>query len=247
MTPKHCLDSLSVPSIHRGTLILAASLLAGGDRARAADHGARQRGLLGTRETVESTCAVHLRRWPLRVVRQQSQQLGAWATRMASMTSSSATARRGRQTCSASASSGTQGNARSLSPSISGDGRYVAFESDATNLVASGHERVGRRLRARPPDGTTERVSVDSLRRAGERRQSEGPSISADGRFVAFPSFASNLVAGDTNGLEDVFVHDRQTGATERVSVELLGQSGNVDGTFWRTLDLRRRPLRGVR
>src|SRR5207249_1529467 len=79
--------------------------------------------------------------------------------------------------------------------------------------------------------GTTERVSVDSAGNQGDGPSSGGanrPSISADGRFVAFRSFASNLVPGDTNGTGDprrgpgfdVFVHDRQTRTTERVSVD---------------------------
>src|SRR5438552_1365614 len=79
---------------------------------------------------------------------------------------------------------------------------------------------------------TTERVSVDST-----GNQAEGadysvtyiPSISADGRFVAFTSAAINLVPGDTNGVADVFVHDRLTGTTERVSVDSAGNQGNGD------------------
>src|SRR5207302_2591866 len=80
--------------------------------------------------------------------------------------------------------------------------------------------------------GTTERVSV-----ASDGAQGNGssgllsfafpPALSADGRFVAFVSFATNLVAGDTNGATDVFVHDRQTGITERVSVASDGTEGN--------------------
>src|SRR5207244_1859049 len=54
-----------------------------------------------------------------------------------------------------------------------------------------------------------------------------GPVLSAAGRFVAFHSTATNLVAGDTNGATDVFVHDRQTGTTERVSVASGGTQGN--------------------
>ncbi len=59
-----------------------------------------------------------------------------------------------------------------------------------------------------------------------EWRHYQPSAISADGRFVAFSSFASNLVAGDTNGTWDVFVHDRQTGTTERVSVASDGTEG---------------------
>jgi hypothetical protein len=68
----------------------------------------------------------------------------------------------------------------------------------------------------------TQRVSVDSAGNQADR-ESFRPAISADGRFVAFDSIASNLVPSDTNGDYDVFVHDRQTGATTRVSVDTAG------------------------
>ncbi len=125
---------------------------------------------------------------------------------------------------------GTQGNRNSggffAFPALSADGRLVAFESDATNLVATDtngatdvfvHDRL---------TGTTERVSVASGGSQGNGF-SAGPVLSGDGRFVAFVSFATNLVAGDTNGATDVFVHDRQTGTTERVSVASGGTQGN--------------------
>src|SRR5947207_5712124 len=73
---------------------------------------------------------------------------------------------------------------------------------------------------------TTERVSVASGGTEG-KDASLGSALSADGRFVAFDSDASDLVAGDTNGVSDVFVHDRQTGTTERVSVASGGAQGN--------------------
>lgn len=73
----------------------------------------------------------------------------------------------------------------------------------------------------------TERVSVDSAA-AQANNHSATPSISADGRFVAFRSAASNLVADDTNGTDDIFVRDRQSGVTERVSVSSLGVQGNA-------------------
>src|SRR3989442_10111366 len=76
----------------------------------------------------------------------------------------------------------------------------------------------------------TERVSVDSGGSEGNGA-STGVALSADGRFVAFPSVASNLVAGDTNGVLYVFVHDRQTGTTERVSVDSAGSEGNGAST----------------
>src|SRR3990170_4855749 len=67
---------------------------------------------------------------------------------------------------------------------------------------------------AAPAFGTTTRVSVASDGSQGNSG-SGGSSISADGRYVAFASSASNLVSGDTNRYEDIFVHDRQTGVTQ--------------------------------
>ncbi|MBI5951341.1 MAG: PD40 domain-containing protein [Chloroflexi bacterium] len=123
-------------------------------------------------------------------------------------------------------SSGIQGNDRSIFSSISSDGRYVAFQSEADNLVANdtnGWQDVFVHDRT---TGITTRVSVDSF--GAQARGWQGPpSISSDGRYVAFQSDASNLVAGDTNGWRDVFVHSRVTGVTTRVSVNSLGKQGN--------------------
>src|SRR6185369_568019 len=103
-------------------------------------------------------------------------------------------------------SSGTQANDDSFNPAISANGRFVAFASRASNLVAGDTNASGfpesdfdtfvhDRL-----TGQTVRVNVDS---AGQQANAtdfpQSPSLSADGRFVAFSSFASNLVAGDTN------------------------------------------------
>src|SRR3990172_3975895 len=71
---------------------------------------------------------------------------------------------------------------------------------------------------AAPAYGITTRVSVASDGSQGNN-YSDWPSISANGRYVAFASGASNLVSGDTNGYADIFVHDRQTGVTQRVSL----------------------------
>ena len=126
---------------------------------------------------------------------------------------------------------------------ISADGRYVAFSSRATNLVSGDTNGVVdvfvRDLQA----GATERVSVSSTGAQGdgdsgvEHVSTAGRpvALSADGRYVAFTSFASNLVAGDTNGVEDVFVHDGLTGATERVTAgdaESHDPSLSGDGRF---------------
>jgi Tol biopolymer transport system component len=129
----------------------------------------------------------------------------------------------------------------SSSCSISGDGRYVAFVSDATNLVGVGNDNNGSTdvfVHDRDTDGdgqydepgavSTVRVSVDSAGAEGNNN-SNFPSISSDGRYVAFESDAGNLlgVGNDNNGSTDVFVHDLQTGATTRVSVDLAGVEGN--------------------
>src|SRR2546428_679960 len=116
-------------------------------------------------------------------------------------------------------SHGAQGNGGSNDPAISADGRFVAFRSSASNLVpgdsSGGRGGVVRDRQTRK----TKRVSVASHGPQGNGT-SFAPSISADGRFVAFPSLANNLVAGDANGAFDVFVRDRKAGKTKRVSVD---------------------------
>lgn len=118
-------------------------------------------------------------------------------------------------------SDGTQGNAASGSPSISGDGRLVAFDSGANNLVEGAEGGVFVHDRQ---TGATELVSVSS---AGVQGDGVWPSISRDGRYVSFTASSGDLVEGDTNGFQDVFVHDRWTGVTERVSVASAGAQAN--------------------
>ena len=123
-------------------------------------------------------------------------------------------------------SSGGEANAASGTVSISADGRYVAFESGANNLVpgdTNGYADVFVRDRL---SGTTERVSVSTGGTQGNYH-CFNPWISADGRYVAFESEASNLVPGDTNGRTDIFVRDRIAGTTERVSVSSSGMQAN--------------------
>ena len=110
----------------------------------------------------------------------------------------------------------------SYSASISGNGRYVAFESNATTVV-SGDENFSNDVFVRDlVAGTTERISM--TRGGGwSSGYASYPDISADGRYVAFQSSGADLVPGDTNGLQDVFVHDRDTGTTVRVSVATGG------------------------
>ena len=123
-------------------------------------------------------------------------------------------------------SNGVEANGQSDRPAISADGRYVAFESGATNLVPGDTNGVWDIFVHDRLLGTNELVSVTSSGLQGDNH-SIGPSISADGRYVAFFSYATNLVTGDTNALLDVFVHDRQTGNTARVSVDSNGVQGN--------------------
>jgi len=113
---------------------------------------------------------------------------------------------------------GDPGNADSDSASISSNGRFVALESAASDLVPDdtlGNQDIFVRDVVA---GTTTRVSVRS-NGAEANGSSESPAISGAGRYVAFASGASNLVTGDTNESPDVFVHDRDTGMTKRVSV----------------------------
>ena len=124
------------------------------------------------------------------------------------------------------ATGGGQGNGRSFVPAISGDGRYVAFYSDASNLVA-GDTNGARDVFVRDlQTGETTRVSVSSSG-AEANGDSFAPAISSDGRFVAFASAATNLVDGDTNNANDVFVRDRQANTTTRVSVGYDGSQAN--------------------
>ncbi len=124
------------------------------------------------------------------------------------------------------ATGGGQGNDESRYPSIAADGRLVAFQSSAANLVAGDTNASSDIFIHDRQTGQTTRVSVATGGAQGNN-SSERPSISPDGRFVAFHSYASNLVAGDINGACDVFVHDRQTGETTRVSVATGGEEGN--------------------
>ena len=127
---------------------------------------------------------------------------------------------------------------------MSADGRYVAFQSDASNLVPGDTNHSTdvfvRDLRS----GTTRRVSVatDGTQANGD---SFSPAISADGRYVAFVSDASNLVPGDTNHSTDVFVRDLRLGTTQRVSVAADGSQGRL--RRWPGVDQRRRALRDLR
>lgn len=136
--------------------------------------------------------------------------------------------------------SGEQANGYTGLAAISGDGRFVAFVSTASNLVpgdTNGREDVFVRDRL---NGTTARVNVNN---AGEQAQHSydtgglagtygSVAISADGRYVAFDSYASNLDPADTDEDFDVFVRDTQSGTTELISVDSTGGSGGGAGPF---------------
>jgi Tol biopolymer transport system component len=109
-------------------------------------------------------------------------------------------------------SSGVQGNGVSglYGIAVSRDGRYVAFESTANNLVpgdTNGHRDIFVRDRS---NGTTQRASVDSGGVQGNGNSTR-PSITPDGRYVLYASGASNLVPGDSNSTMDIFIHDQAT------------------------------------
>ena len=123
-------------------------------------------------------------------------------------------------------STGHQGNSDSYNPSISADGRYVAFQSDASNLVVHDTNLAGDVFVRDRKTGSTTRISISSSGHQGNGG-SYAPSISAEGRYVALQSDATNLIANDTNGAADIFVRDRRAGSTTRVSVSGAGHQGN--------------------
>lgn len=125
-------------------------------------------------------------------------------------------------------SSGTQGNSVSRAPSISADGRYVAFESAADNLVSNDTNGTTDVFVRDLGLGTTVRASISSAGSEADLASSK-PFISADGRFVAFESMATNLAGLDANGNYDIYVHDMQTGLTVRGSVDSSGLGGVGD------------------
>src|SRR5439155_409199 len=114
----------------------------------------------------------------------------------------------------------------SSNPSLSADGRYVAFASDASNLVTGDTGGRGDIFVRDLQTGVTTRASLDSGGAQGNA-SSDLPALSADGRYVAFASDASNLVSGDTNNVGDIFVRDLQTGVTTRVSLDSSGTQAN--------------------
>jgi len=138
-------------------------------------------------------------------------------------------------------STGAQANDSGLYPdvAISADGRFVTFDSVATNLVPDDTNRNSDVFVHDMLTGVTECVSVDSTGKPARyptsfnTAGSDSPAISGDGRYVLFHSSGVNLVGGDNNQLQDVFVRDRHTGTTTRVSVNSAGQQPTTEDTFF--------------
>ncbi len=122
-------------------------------------------------------------------------------------------------------SEGNEGDGYSSAPSISADGRYVSFSSDATNLVSGDENEIGDIFVRDRLTQTTERISLND---AGieSNNFSFNHGISADGRYISYSSVATNLVENDLNRALDVFVYDRDTQTTERISVNAEGVGG---------------------
>jgi len=137
----------------------------------------------------------------------------------------------GRTTRVSVSSAGVEGNSTSREMTFARNGCWVAFSSDADNLVpndTNGNSDVFLHDRS---TGQTRRLSVLP---SGEQANgaSGWPRFTSDGRFLAFVSTASNLVPGDTNGQMDVFVLDLGTGAISRVSVSSDGREGDGTSTY---------------
>jgi len=112
--------------------------------------------------------------------------------------------------------------------SISSDGRFVAFVSYATNIVSGDTNEVEDIFIFDRETGINKRVSIASDGSQANDEQSTC-TLSSNGRFVVFGSYATNLVPNDTNNAVDVFVYDREKGITERVSVDSDGTQANGD------------------
>lgn len=130
----------------------------------------------------------------------------------------------GELTCVSCTSIGAVGNGASTSPAISGDGRFVTFQSAATNLVAGDNNALGDVFVRDVATGILEIVSRATGIAGAQGTGASGQArLSSTGQFVAFASTAGNLVTGDSNASADIFIRDRATSATSRVSVATGG------------------------
>lgn len=121
-------------------------------------------------------------------------------------------------------SSGSEANNNSLMPNISSDGRYIAFVSDASNLVENDTNNSSDIFVHDLQTSMTIRVSVDSNGMQANDWSYGAPSLSGDGQYVVFSSFASNLVPDDSNDQPDIFIHNIQSGTTKRLNVKSSGE-----------------------
>jgi len=124
------------------------------------------------------------------------------------------------------ASDGSQGNFGSLFPAISANGRHVAFDSSASNLVP---EDSNAAKDVFVHDRETNLTSLVSIAQDGSQGDGDSTiaSISGDGSYVVFQSFANTLISNDNNGFSNVFIHHRYVGITELVSVSINGGQAN--------------------
>lgn len=119
-------------------------------------------------------------------------------------------------------SAGAELGSTSYNPDISADGRYVVFDTHDGTVVAGDTNNDSDVFRYDRNTDTVELISVSSDEQIGNSDSVE-PKISADGRYVVFVSYASNLIASDVNGVADIFIRDTQLGTTERVNLDELG------------------------
>lgn len=124
------------------------------------------------------------------------------------------------------------GNSHSYTPSVSADGRYVAFESLSTNLTPGGVSNNVMNIFVRDRQKQVTHLVSQSTSGVAANKLSSKPVISANGRYVVFYTKASNLVNNDTNGANDVFLRDIAAGTTTRVSVADDGAQGSYD-SWW--------------
>jgi len=133
---------------------------------------------------------------------------------------------------------GLQGNGLSTDPSISADGRFIAYIGESTNLGFPGTACGGTKVFVYDRIGgavTHESVALGG----GDACGSHYPSISGDGSFVVFSSDAANLVPGDTNNAQDLFLRDRNAATTTRIAQRVAASTNSecqasisADGRF---------------
>lgn len=123
-------------------------------------------------------------------------------------------------------SNGAQGNNNSYYPAVSANGQFVVFASYASNLVTGDTNNTADIFLCNRSTGVTSRVSLKAANTQAND-SSWSPTVSADGRYVAFYSYATNLVTGDTNNTSDIFVRDVTAKTTARASVSSTGAQAN--------------------